>query len=243
MKSPGFIIGTILGVVGFLALSFLPSLFKLLDSQSIQKIAIVDTKDIIYPYLPINAGPTPTPDPATGTLQGAPVSAGINFSKANTTDLNVLSDQVNRGALSAYVIVEGDHPSNVTFRYQSKDRPGQALSARLLSILTSAAVEARFKESGISPAQAQALFATPNLKIEPIVAGTLKDEKVVAQSTSLVYVLLILLYVTMLMYGIQVAMGVVEEKSSRVMEILITAIRPIELMLGKVFGVGLLGLT
>ena len=192
----------------------------------------------------MNTGPVPTPDPAAGISQsGAPISAGILFSNANTTDLNILSEQVKSGALNAYIIVDGDKPSNVSFRYQSKDRPSQTVSARLLAILTSAAVEARFKESGITPAQAQALFSTPDLKIEPIVAGTLTDEKVLAQSTALVYVLLILLYVTMLMYGIQVAMGVVEEKSSRVMEILITAIRPIELMLGKVFGVGLLGLT
>ena len=47
------------------------------------------------------------------------------------------------------------------------------------------------------------------------------------------YVLLILLYVVILMYGLQVAMGVVEEKSSRVMKLLITAIRPIELMAGQ----------
>jgi ABC-2 type transport system permease protein len=244
MKSPGFIIGTILGVVGFLALAFLPTLFKLLEGQSNQRIAILDPRGIIYPYLPADTGPVPTPDPGVGLSQpGVPLSTGIIFSKANTTDLNVLSEQVKRGELNAYVIVEGDKPSNVSFRYQGKDRPSQATSARLLALLSTAAIQARFQESGITAEQAQTLFAMPDLKVEPIVAGTLKDEQEFAQSTGLVYILLVLLYVTMLMYGIQVAMGVVEEKSSRVMEILITAIRPIELMLGKVFGVGLLGLT
>ena len=58
------------------------------------------------------------------------------------------------------------------------------------------------------------------------------------QSAALVYVLLILLYVVILM-SFMLAMGVVEEKSSRVMELLITAIRPIELMAGKILGIGL----
>jgi ABC-2 type transport system permease protein len=244
LRSPGFIIGTILGVVGFLALAFLPSLIKLLDETSNQKIAIVDPKNLIFPYLPINTGPVPTPDPGSGLSQpGVPISAGVQFVKTDTTDLNVLSAQVRSGALGAYIIVEGDSPSDVNFRYQGKDRPSQTVSARLLALLTAAVIQARFQESGITPQQAQALFSTPTLKVEPIVSGTLKDEKTFIQSSALVYVLLVLLYITMLMYGIQVAMGVVEEKSSRVMEILITAIRPIELMLGKVFGIGLLGLT
>lgn len=53
----------------------------------------------------------------------------------------------------------------------------------------------------------------------------------------------ILVYVAVLTYGQLVAQGVVEEKSSRVVELLLTAIRPWQLMLGKVFGIGLLGLA
>jgi ABC-2 type transport system permease protein len=79
--------------------------------------------------------------------------------------------------------------------------------------------------------------------VVPVAGSTLKDEATQLQSIALVYVLLILLYVVILMYGVQVANGVVEEKSSRVMELLITAIRPIELMAGKVLGIGLAGLT
>jgi ABC-2 type transport system permease protein len=65
----------------------------------------------------------------------------------------------------------------------------------------------------------------------------------VFQSQALVYALLLFLYVSTIVYGIQVASGVVWEKSSRVMEILLTSVRPLELMFGKIFGLGLLGLT
>ncbi len=98
-------------------------------------------------------------------------------------------------------------------------------------------------ELGITPQQALTLFSTPLLTVAPLVGGTLKNQSVVQQSTLLVYVLLIFLYVTILMYGMQVAMGVVEEKSSRIMEILVTALSPVELMMGKVVGIGLAGLT
>jgi ABC-2 type transport system permease protein len=52
----------------------------------------------------------------------------------------------------------------------------------------------------------------------------------------------ILVYVSLLVYGQLVAQGVVEEKSSRVVEMLLTTIRPWQLMLGKVAGIGLVGL-
>jgi ABC-2 type transport system permease protein len=53
----------------------------------------------------------------------------------------------------------------------------------------------------------------------------------------------ILLYGQLFGYGVWVATGVIEEKSSRVVEILLSAIRPRQLMAGKIFGIGLLGLA
>ncbi|MGK3200952.1 ABC transporter permease [Amycolatopsis sp. MEPSY49] len=52
-----------------------------------------------------------------------------------------------------------------------------------------------------------------------------------------------LLYLSIITYGMMVAQGVVEEKSSRVVEILLASVRPWQLLLGKVIGLGLVGLT
>jgi ABC-2 type transport system permease protein len=56
------------------------------------------------------------------------------------------------------------------------------------------------------------------------------------------FVVGVLVYIALLVWGQLVAQGVVEEKSSRVVELLLTTIRPWQLMLGKVLGIGLLGL-
>ena len=53
----------------------------------------------------------------------------------------------------------------------------------------------------------------------------------------------LLLYVTLLLYGSQVMNGVIEEKSSRIIEVIISSIKPYQLMLGKILGVGMVGLT
>jgi ABC-2 type transport system permease protein len=56
-------------------------------------------------------------------------------------------------------------------------------------------------------------------------------------------VFLILMYSTFFMYGYQVMRGVIEEKSSRIVEIIVASVRPTELMVGKILGIGLVGLT
>ncbi len=51
------------------------------------------------------------------------------------------------------------------------------------------------------------------------------------------------LYFTILMSGSQVMMGVIEEKSSKIVEVIISSVRPMQLLLGKIIGIGLVGLT
>jgi ABC-2 type transport system permease protein len=245
VRSPGFIIGTIVGILGLAALAFVPALISLLDQTSIAKVAVVDQHDLVYPTLELLSKPTPTPVPGStpAAQTGLSVGSPIRFSKATTTDPAALDAQVTNGDISAYLIVEGDKASTATFTYHAKDRPGTLTSSQLSAYLNAALTQAKLKEFGVSAQQAQSLYIPPELKVVPVSGGVLKDQNAQIQSAALVYVLLILLYVVILMYGLQVAMGVVEEKSSRVMELLITAIRPIELMAGKILGIGLAGLT
>ena len=62
-------------------------------------------------------------------------------------------------------------------------------------------------------------------------------------ATTIAYVCGILIYVIMLLYGSQVMMGVMEEKTNRIAEVVISSVRPFQLMLGKIVGIGLVALT
>ena len=53
----------------------------------------------------------------------------------------------------------------------------------------------------------------------------------------------IFIYMSLFIYGAQVMRGVIEEKTSRIVEVIISSVKPVQLMLGKVIGVGLVGLT
>jgi ABC-2 type transport system permease protein len=62
-------------------------------------------------------------------------------------------------------------------------------------------------------------------------------------STAIGMGLSIIIYMFIFMYGVQVMRGVIEEKSNRIVEVIISSVKPFQLMMGKVFGLALVGLT
>jgi ABC-2 type transport system permease protein len=90
-------------------------------------------------------------------------------------------------------------------------------------------------------------FETPSFKSEsliaPIEGGRQVDAVVVASRGFLGTVFIILMFITILIYGMWIATGVATEKSSRVMELMISAASPRQLLVGKVLGIGGAGLT
>jgi ABC-2 type transport system permease protein len=62
-------------------------------------------------------------------------------------------------------------------------------------------------------------------------------------SMALAYIFGLLMYMLVFIFGSQVMRGVIEEKTSRVVEVIISSVRPIELMMGKIIGIALVGLT
>jgi ABC-2 type transport system permease protein len=80
-----------------------------------------------------------------------------------------------------------------------------------------------------------------DLETSKITAGKLTGESGGA-SFLLAYIMGFVLYFAMVLYGVQVMNAVVEEKSSRVAEVLVSSLTPFQMMLGKVLGVGAAGL-
>lgn len=62
-------------------------------------------------------------------------------------------------------------------------------------------------------------------------------------SMALAYIGAFLMYMIVLMYGVQVMRGVFEEKNNRIVEVIISSVKPVQLMMGKIIGIALVGLT
>jgi ABC-2 type transport system permease protein len=70
-----------------------------------------------------------------------------------------------------------------------------------------------------------------------------QDKHAPRSSTNIAYVLFFLMYLVVMLYGMNVARSIIEEKTSRVFEVLLATIRPEEILAGKILGVGSVGLT
>jgi ABC-2 type transport system permease protein len=118
----------------------------------------------------------------------------------------------------------------------------KAENARLAQVLTAALTQVdigrRAHDLGIAPAQLDQLFAPtkPTLTL-------LHPQPNRGPQTIITLIGIILLFVALNFYGAYVLTGVVEEKSSRIVEVLLARTRPADLLVGKVSGIGLLGLS
>jgi ABC-2 type transport system permease protein len=93
------------------------------------------------------------------------------------------------------------------------------------------------RRKGLSQADARQALAPPGLQSRTLGDSEAEKRKGVAFVASL------LLYMQLIIFGLAVASGVVEEKSSRVVEVLMAAVPPRALLAGKVLGIGMLGLS
>jgi ABC-2 type transport system permease protein len=112
---------------------------------------------------------------------------------------------------------------------------------------TALTVQDRLTQAGVPPGDQGALFAPAPFEVTPADPAKEAEQSTGVEQliggTVIGFALTIFIFMAIIVYGQWVAMSVAEEKSSRVMEIVLGAAKPIELLSGKVVGVGGLGLT
>ena len=117
---------------------------------------------------------------------------------------------------------------------------------RLLELLersvNDVVVSRRLTAEGLDPERVRELTRRVELETLKLGAGG-EETRDRGQAFFLSYVLMFVIYMSVLMYGIYVMRGVLEEKQSRIVEVILGAVRPFELMLGKILGIGAVGLT
>lgn len=101
----------------------------------------------------------------------------------------------------------------------------------------------RLERAGVDESQAGAIFAATPFAVTPLDPNAPNPEDNFGPDYVLALAMVILTFMAVLTYGQWVATSVAEEKSSRVMELLITAATPRQLLAGKVIGTGAAGLT
>lgn len=123
------------------------------------------------------------------------------------------------------------------------ENPSMSLMSYLESSLKRKIEDQRLYEKGIDPAVLKEIRT--QVSIQSITLGESGEEKIndATVNYAIGFLAGILIYIFIFVYGNQIMQGVIEEKSSRIVEILVSSLKPFQLMMGKIVGIGAVGLT
>lgn len=237
LKTKGFIIGTLLTPIFLIAMAVLPGLLIFLKSDKPKQIAVIDQTGVILDSLLANLNEKNAAGQRLYEFikQETPAAALEAAKKA-------LAAQVDNGALDGYLIIPASIYEEGRADYYAKSVTNFRDHGRIRSVISRAVKERRIAESGLKSEQIRQLVQKVELLTFRIAAGG-KEEEDRGSTQALVFILVMFIYLAMLIYGQIVMRSVIEEKSSRVIESVISAVKPFQLMAGKILGIGALGFT
>lgn len=161
--------------------------------------------------------------------------------KATEESEKELTDKVTSEDIDSFLTLSVDEQGTIQANYTTMSMMDFSLPARIQDALQSIQTEMKANELSLSGAQVQTLF-TPIQFEQQNISPSAKSEEELNTARVLVYVLMFVIYFSVIMYSSMIAMDVANEKSSRVMEILISSVSPVKHMFAKVLGVGSLGI-
>ena len=174
----------------------------------------------------------------TATVLAQPLratgSSSLKIETRDVADVQSGRQQVESGSLD--VLVSGDPASPDV---AVKDDLNPTIAATLAGVVKQIALSQALSSAGVDAATVEGKVVAAHFNLQ-----TLDPNAAIRSQREVVGIFVaILLYVSLLIYGQLVAAGVVEEKANRIVEILLATVRPRQLLLGKVIGIGLVGLT
>jgi ABC-2 type transport system permease protein len=152
-----------------------------------------------------------------------------------------LDERVKRDEIDAYLILPRDILEDGKAQFYSRNIADQFTRGHIRDSLTRAVRDSRLDERGIGPEVMRAVNQPVTMRSAKTGGGGEGEDK--GEGFYLVFGVGFVIYLTILMYGQVVLGAVIEEKETRIAEILFSSIRSFPLMMGKLIGVSLVALT
>jgi ABC-2 type transport system permease protein len=236
VRSRSFMIVTAVLAIAGLAIGLLPVIGRLIEGDATTQIGVY------APQGELRAEYTT----AIGLILSA--TDGSTDGQAEPYDVQAIDDdndgraRVRSGELDGLLIVESGETDVGWELYTDASFTSSWLVA-VRQAATQVTIADRLERAGVDPGEAGEIFAPTAFEVTPTDPQAAGDEPDFGPDYVLSNALVILTFMAVVTYGSWVATSVAEEKSSRVMELLITAAHPRQLLAGKVLGNGGAGLT
>lgn len=175
------------------------------------------------------------------TFIGSFILERINSDRSAEQLSSDLGQRLHAGDLDGYLLLPPDFLSRGQAEFFNRN-PGDVISQRMLeSALNRAVRQQRLIEARVDTRTREELFR--EVEVQSIKVGAAGQERDSGGSFALVFVIGFVMYLSILMYGQVVLGAVIEEKETRIAEILFSSVKPFTLMMGKLVGVSLVALT
>lgn len=227
LKSKAFIISTVVMILFITLFANIDVIIKLFVGEDETKtVAVIDEADVFYAQLET-------------MLKESKEEISL---KKYEDDVKTGKEQVMNEAVDGLLVITTDQAGLPEATYYENDATESMVQVTLQQLLQQIKVLLATEQAGIDAATLQEIQAP--LAFEKIALDeTAKTEDEIFAAQGIVYVMLFVLYMAVIIYGQMIATDVATEKSSRVMEILISSAPPVTHMFAKIIGIALLGLT
>ena len=170
-------------------------------------------------------------------LAASAKALGLTIDRRQVNDESQAESDLRKGDLDVLIRGSASSPQVVV-----RDQFSPPIHSLLLNIVRQRALDNQLAAAGLNPAAVEASLASATVQVQTLqppksAGGGNRIELVVAG-----FAVALFLYVALLTYGQFIAQGVVEEKANRIVEILLSTVKPYQLLIGKVVGIGLVGL-
>jgi len=226
VRQRSFIVATVIGAVGIILLALLPQLISSFATSTETTIAIAAPDAVI----------------------AAAIADAVNKSgnKATVMSMRITAPglppairaKVEDGTYDAALIAYRDASHRLGFAYYPKASNALQNAGDLKSSLQQSVLLADFGANMRGTVESALDFPWGVHSLN----ARYRNENDQFFSVAIVYFLLVILYIAVIAYGAQVAQGVIEEKANRIMEVMIGAVRPSQLLAGKIFGISAVAL-
>lgn len=228
-KAKSFFITTLIMMAGIFLLANMP---KIIDT--VQNVSGGDEKEVLQ----VIDSSGVLADKLKAQLEAGDSSLTVEATKKTVDEL---TDEVNAKEIDSFLSLSLDEQGIIHANYTTMSLMDFNLPARIQDALQSIQTQLKADELALSNAEVQTLF-TPIQFEQQNVSPSAKSEEELITAQILVYILMFVIYMSVIMYSTMIAMDVANEKSSRVMEIMISSVSPVKHMFAKVLGIGSLGI-
>ena len=235
VKSKGFILGTILTPLFMAGIAFLPMLMFGQGERNAYRFVVLDQTKEATLYQ--RAEKLLTEDNATSDR--FEVSRETITADKLEARQQILNAEIKDDKLGGYVILTPDVLDTGKIEQRAKNPNDFAVIGRIRSALKQSVIEERMRRVGIRPEKVTEVSKDINISF----INDRGERETPMAKWVLSFAMGIILYISILVYGLYVMRGVMEEKQSRIIEVLLSSVKPFQLMLGKVTGIGLVSLT